>query len=837
MVPDRDTRPLGEHDPGDDQTRVAPPEPAVPRDLPPRIGHYRPVRLLGEGGMGSVYEAEQENPRRRVAVKVVRAGLLSTPALRRFEIESQVLGRLQHPGIAQIFEAGTADTGFGPQPFFAMEMVRGRTLLRYLHEEKPSLERRLDLMARIADAVQYAHQQGVIHRDLKPGNILVDDAGNPKILDFGVARSTDSDLQVTLQTGFGEVVGTVPYMSPEQVSGNPDDLDTRSDVYSLGVVLYEMVSGKLPHDLSGKTLAEAARIITESDPKSLGGVNRALRGDVETIVGKALEKDKSRRYDSAAELAADLRRFLRHEPIQARPPSAGYQIGKFARRNRVLVGGVIAVFLVLAAGVVVSSSQARRAHREALTTAAVNTFMNDMLESASPMTLSREDTLRGREVTVLQLLHQAGKTLDSGALASQPLVEATVRRTIGSALDDLGDYGAAEPQLVRSLSLRREHLAANDPDVAESMDALAELYHDQGKVDEAEPLMKEALAARRRRLGSDDPATAVSLEHLGQLLMDQGKYDEAVPLLRESLDIRRRRLGSENRLTAEVMTSLAHVYQFQGNLGPADTLFTEALGIERRILGEDHPRVAQTLHDLAFVLQSQGRFAGAESLMTEAVAIWKKTLGPDHPYLAASLVNLGALRTQQGKLAEAEPVIREAVAIMRKSLGNDHPNVGASLYNLAKIAQARGNLAEAERLDREALGILEKALPAGHPTLAAIMSGLGSVLTDRGKPREGEPYLRESMAIYEQAAPDQWFKEQVKSLLGGALLAEGKRKEAGPLLLESGEALEKDPAVPADRKRQALERIVAYYRSSGSTEDRDRASEWTAKLEALAQSK
>jgi WD40 repeat protein/predicted Ser/Thr protein kinase len=327
------------------------------------LGHYKISRLIGEGGMGAVYEAEQDQPRRTVALKVIRPGLASPQLIRRFEQESQALGRLQHVGIAQIYEAGTADTGFGPQPYFAMEFIRGKTLMEYAAERKLHFRERLDIMAKVAEAVHHAHQRGLIHRDLKPGNILVDEAGQPKILDFGVARATDSDSQATMQTDIGQLVGTLAYMSPEQVVADPLELDTRSDVYALGVILYELLADRMPYTIS-KKLHETIQTIREQDAARLSSVNRNFRGDIETIVAKALEKDKVRRYGSAAEFAADIGRYLKDEPIIARPPSAAYQLQKFARRHTALVVGFAAVLVVLVAGVVTSTWQASVARRE-----------------------------------------------------------------------------------------------------------------------------------------------------------------------------------------------------------------------------------------------------------------------------------------------------------------------------------------------------------------------------------------------------------------------------------------------------------------------------------------
>ena len=333
------------------------------RQLPATIGRYRILRLLGEGGMGAVYEAEQEQPRRTVALKVIKSSWASPSLLRRFEQESEALARLHHDGIAQVYEAGTADSGTGVQPFFAMEYIADALpLTQYAEKHRLNTEQRLLLMTQVCDAVQHAHLRGIIHRDLKPANILVDEHGHPKILDFGVARVTDSDTEATRQTDVGQIIGTLAYMSPEQALADPLELDTRSDVYTLGVILYELLAGKLPYNLSNK-LHEAIMTIREQDPVTLSSVNRIYRGDIETVVVKAMEKDKARRYASAADLAADIRRHLKDEPIVARRASVSYQVYKFGRRHRALVVAVAAVMIVLTAGIIVSVSEAVRAQR------------------------------------------------------------------------------------------------------------------------------------------------------------------------------------------------------------------------------------------------------------------------------------------------------------------------------------------------------------------------------------------------------------------------------------------------------------------------------------------
>ena len=532
-----------------------------------RLGRYRILRILGEGGMGVVYLAQQEHPQRLVALKVIRGGALSPRALRRFELESQVLARLQHPGIAQVYEAGTASesTGGSQLPFFAMEYIQGVPLTDFANANHLDTNQRLDLMARICDAIQHAHQKGVVHRDLKPGNILVDAEGQPKVLDFGVARTLDADgtgqHQASMHTDAGQLLGTVPYMSPEQVNSGGDtrDVDTRSDVYTLGVILYELLVGQLPHKVATATIAEAVRAIAHDDATRLSAHDKALRGDVETIVQKALEKDRNRRYQSASELAEDLRRYLRNEPIAARPPSRSYQLKKFTQRNKGLVTGIIAAFVVLIIGAVATSTLAvvarrneARAERAAADAIAVTEFLQNMLASANPDgdDLDRADgsVYVAKAVTVREVLDRS--TADIAALEGKPQVQIPLISILARSYRSLGELDKARDTAKLCADKAAAFYGADSYEAISARTLYGSVLLEMNKIAEAYTIAKDALAwleSHRDHPSATEAEIAKSRSELARIDFEAGRPKDALPGAKRAFDDLTRLKGSTFR--------------------------------------------------------------------------------------------------------------------------------------------------------------------------------------------------------------------------------------------------------------------------------------------------
>jgi len=721
-----------------------------PVALPPQIGPFRIIRLIGHGGMGAVYEAEQVNPRRPVALKVIKSGYVSSQLLKRFEQEAHILGRLQYSGIAQIYQAGVADAGHGLQPYFAMELVDGLSLTRYALHHGLGTRQRMELLSRIADAVQHAHAKGVIHRDLKPGNILVTADGQPKVLDFGVARATDSDLQVTtLQTDIGQIVGTLPYMSPEQVTGDPNELDTRSDVYALGVILYELLVDRLPHDVNRRATLEAIRVIREQEPTRLSSINRTLRGDVETIVGKAMEKDKTRRYQTASALADDIRRYLADEPIAARPPSTTYQIHKFAQRNKALVGGLLAVVLALTGGIIAASWQALRARRaeavarleaeRARTQAAkaeqVAAFSQSILSGVDPT------IARGKDTQLLHdILDRAAERIDA-ELANQPEVAAAIHLTIGKSYRNISEFGPAETHLRAAEKSHTALLGADARDTLRTRVALTMLLARQGKLTEAEAIVRPVVDAARRALGPDDRDTLEFTSELANVLARAKKLDEADALIRRTLERQKSLFGDDDKDVLDSMFILSNCLWAQQKSKEAVDVARSLAAARERKVGKDHSDAITALGSLAMMLSAAGESQASLETYEDTLARARRVFGPHHQSTLTILHNYGIALRGAHRPAEGETVLREALEGRQRVLGEDHPETISTLTVLT-------NSLLDQRQSEQALAMAQRAVAAARRRFGddsdhtlPTMSNLARALRGVGKRREAADIL------------------------------------------------------------------------------------------------
>jgi non-specific serine/threonine protein kinase/serine/threonine-protein kinase len=739
-------------------------------------GRYRLLQRVGAGGMGEVYDAQQTEPiRRRVAIKVIKRGMDTEAVVARFESERQALALMDHDCIAKVFDAGITPDG---RPFFAMEYVKGIAITEYCEKHEVPTRDRLKLFIHICEGVQHAHQKGIIHRDLKPSNVLVtvkEGRPAPKIIDFGLAKATVQSLtEREVFTELGQMMGTPEYMSPEQAEMSGLDVDTRTDVYSLGVILYELLTGALPFDsqsLRAGSFEDIRRKIRESEPPKpstrLGTIisssgdsaprhrsallarTRQLRGDLDWVVMMAMEKDRTRRYPSASDLAADIGRHLRNEPVSASPPSSRYRIRKFVQRHKVGVamGVVLSVAVLLGTvGTTVEWLRARRAerlaHEEAETARQIADFLVGLFQVSDP------NEAVGNTITAREILDQGSQKVHD-ELGDQPVTQARLMHTMGEVYKSLGLYDAARPLLEQALERRLDVHGESSIDVAESLAGLADLYRLEANFVEAEPLLLRALATREAELGPDHPDVAHVLCDLATAYSRQGKHDEAEPLFQRALSIRESVLGPQDPEVARSLNNLGILYWRQGKYDRAEPMYKRALAIWEKSLGEDHPEVARGLNNLAILYRRQGKLAAAVPLYERAVAIYEKTLGPEHPRLASGINNLALVYYNQGDYASAEPLYERAVKIAEASLGTQHPDLAKYLKNLANLKKDQDDVEGAEPLLRRSVEILEVALGSEHPDLAWALGDLGILYRGVGDLDAAEPLFRRALAIFE----------------------------------------------------------------------------------------
>ena len=720
------------------------------------LGPYRLVDVIGIGGMGTVYRAERTDGQfhKQVAIKVVPAAIHYPELQRRFSSEQQILASLEHPNIARLYDAGISPDGI---PYFVMEYVDGVPITQYCDSRGLGTNEKLKLFQTVCESVQYAHQHLVVHRDLKPGNILVSGGGVPKLLDFGVAKILDRWGAGLVDATHSMLNPMTPgYASPEQARG--DKLTTASDVYSLGVVLYEVLTGQPAQPVSDKSLNEAIRIITESEPPRPTATPRGaleLTPDMDAIVAKSMRKDPLQRYSSPQEFSGDLSRYLDGLPVLAHRGTFRYHARKFVGRHRLtvsLAAAALAVLLGFAATMAVQAkhiaSERDRANREAATSKRVSGFMTNMFKVSDP------SEARGNTITAREILDVASKNIDT-ALAKDPEVQAEMMDVMGNVYRNLGLYSRALPLLQRSADTRLRLLGPKYPETLQSMSDLAATLDDEGHYAEAEKLQRETLDMRRRLLGPNHLDTLASMTELGAILRQEGRYTEAEKLQREVLDTSRYILGPNHPDTLRAMDHLATTLTELGQYAEAEKLRRETLDLYRQVLGPDHPSTLLSLSNLAATLEHEGnangidsdvgKYAEAEKLYRETLDAHRRVFGPEHPRTLALMDDLAETLSHERRFAEAEKLRRETLALYRRVLGPEHRDTLLSMANLAVTLGLKGHYAQAEKLYRETLEIQRRVIGPDNPDTAMTIYNLAFLATYRGDRDAALTLFREAL--------------------------------------------------------------------------------------------
>ena len=736
------------------------------------IGRYQLLQKIGEGGMGEVWLAEQTEPvRRRVALKLVKAGMNTREIIARFESERQALALMNHPAIARVLDAGSTPEG---GPYFVMEYVDGMPITAYCDHHRLSTRERLELFVHVCEGVQLAHQKAIIHRDLKPSNILVtevDGKAAPKIIDFGVAKALTNKLTADIIfTRVGTMIGTPEYMSPEQALSEGEDIDTRTDIYSLGIILYELLAGAPPIDLRKVALDEFLRRLREEEPPKPSTrirtqdvatstevarnrrcepavLAKQIRGDLDAVTLKALEKDRSRCYGSPSELAADIGRYIREETVLAVPPSAAYRARKFARRYRAALVTTCAFVLVLLLAAGISIQQSIRANREAAVAQAVSDFLqNDLLAQASAATQADSNVKPDPDLKVRTALDRAAVRI-TGRFDRQPAEEAAIRDTIGRTYMELGLYPQAWEQLQRALELRRRVLGPANPHTLKTMRTLGGTASFQGRYPEAETLLSQSLEIERRVLGPEHPDTLSSMSALANVYIGQTKYAQAELLDKQALDIRRRVLGAEHPDTLNSMINLGLLYSSYGKYQEAEAFNSQALEIQRRVLGAEHPNTLITMNNLANVYIRQGKYPKAEALEIQTLEIRRRVLGLEHPITLTSMSGLGYVYSKEGRYAEAEALYDQTLEIMRRILGPVHPDTLQLVINIGTNYKSQVKSEKAEALYRQTLETCRRVSGPEEPGTLKMMTYLAGAYLSLTKYEQAEALYHQTVEI------------------------------------------------------------------------------------------
>jgi serine/threonine protein kinase len=717
------------------------------------IGPYRLIRKLGEGGMGEVWLAEQSAPvKRQVALKIIKAVRYDKSALIRFDLERQALALMDHPAIAKVFDAGSTAAG---QPYFAMEYVPGLPITEYCDEKRLSPSDRLLIFIKVCEGVQHAHQKAIIHRDLKPGNILVvelDGKPVPRIIDFGLAKAISQQAQGgTLVTRAGGLVGTPGYMSPEQMDPIAADVDTRSDVYSLGVVLYELLTGVLALDAlqwESKPFHEVLRQVHEEEPTSPSTrlsndpaaaaiaekrstdsrqLANMLRGDLDWITLKALERDRARRYGTPAELADDVGRYLRNEPVIARPASLAYRTKKYVQRHKFGVAAASAAALLLIAFGVMQAIELRRITRERDRADRVTKFMTGMFKVSNP------SEARGNAVTAREILDKSSKDIDTG-LRKDPELQAQLMETMAQTYAGLGLYGRAQDLIEHARAIQSSLFGERNRQTLATESYMAQLLRAQGHLPEAEKLLRNTIEAQRQVLGLNDPDTLVSMDRLGYVYANEARHADAENLFRQTLNAERKVLGPDDPQTLSTLNELAEILTPQGRYPEADQIYGELIAAQERTLGPDHPATLLSMSHAAENLEEEGRFLEAEKLYSDVIAAQRRVLGPEHPQTLRAMTMLALTMAKEGRYSEADKLQSQVIEIKTRVLGPTHTSTLQSMEMQALGLSREGRYADSEKMFRDVIETAEKTdQPA---TVAEAWYNFACAEAARGRPDE-----------------------------------------------------------------------------------------------------
>jgi serine/threonine protein kinase/tetratricopeptide (TPR) repeat protein len=856
-----------------------------------RVGPYKLLQLLGEGGMGAVYLAEQEQPvRRRVALKIIKAGMDSDRVIARFEQERQALAVMDHPNIAKVFDAGAGPSdaagGLAGRPYFVMELVKGIPITEFCDREHLTPKERLELFVPVCQAVQHAHQKGIIHRDLKPGNVLIalyDGRPVPKVIDFGIAKATAQKLtELTMFTEVGQIVGTLEYMAPEQAELNNLDIDTRADIYSLGVILYELLAGSPPFtkkQLRGAAFDEMLRIIREVEPpkpstrlsssEELPSIaanrhlepaklRRLVHGDLDWIAMKCLAKERGRRYETANGLAMDIQRYLADETVHAGPPSARYRLRKFLRRNKGPVLTVALVLLTLVGGIIgtaiglVGAEAARRdavaaqfaeadraegerrANEELKRRIVQIQKSNEILASVFHDLDPKSEEKTGKPLRALlgERMDQAVRQLE-GEAVGDPLNVNRIQKELAKSLLGLGYPEKAIPVFAKELEANTKLLGPDHHDTLFSKKNLGAAFQDAGRLPEAIKMYEEVLPVLKAKLGPGDRNTLILVNNLANAYQMAGRLPEAIKLYEEVLAVRIAKLAADDPDVLTSQNNLAAAYQACDRLPEAIKLFEVVLAAEKVKSGADHFVTLVTMSNLATVYRKAGRVADAIRQLEEAVPGFQAKLGPNHPSTITSMLNLSMAYQDAGRLPEAIRILEQVVPAFKARLGADHPNTLRSINNLAVAYRNADRVPDAIRLLEEMLPISRAKLGADHPDTAVFLGNLAATYLKSDQPAKAAPILREELAILEKKQPDDWSTFDTRSLLGDALRAQKEYRDAEPLLLTGYEGMKtreaKIPAQSRGRLTQALGRLVHLY---DEWNKKNEAAKWRKELEA-----